>query len=403
MSARDLIRRFVLFVAAVVTLASGCGEDGIRIGAKPFVEQEILAEVLQGLLEEQGIATRPTYRCDDTFDCQRALGSGHVDLMVEYTGTAFNLLGEVPPDEGQLERLDTLFEPLGVRWLSPLGFDNGYVWLVPSRRAETDGLRAMTDLAKVSSLRVAVPPEFLQRPRDGLAATAARYGMHLAAEPIVALDPAERLQAVVTGRADVVVAYETDPSAGELGLVPLADDLGFLPRYQATVVARSEALKRQPELGPALASLGGAIDAAQMRAMNQAVAVEGASRTATAHALLQARGIVDTTSERAANRTRLRIAVDDAVLRESFGPRVLMGARSVFVDRTARLETIRGKAADAVANGRARFGIVGVESFFVRDGAGRLTRRRDLQAVAALGQRVLHLLSRSDADPWAGT
>ena len=390
-------------VAFVLALPGCGGGDAIRIGAKPFVEQEILAKSIELLVNQEGITTRPTYHCDDTFDCERALQTGLVDVMVEYSGTAYNLLGETPPEQAPIERLDELYAPLGIRWLAPLGFDNGYVWLVSSRRAGTDGLAKMSDLAKVEDpLRVAVPSEFLRRPRDGLAATGRRYGMTLDPEALVLADPYERLRAVISGRADVAVVYGTDPASEDLGLTPLADDLSFLPDYAATVVVRTDALDGTPGLAETLAKLEGTLDVAAMRKLNHAVAADGDSPGAVAQQFLESTGLAEEQSSRASRRTRMTIATDENGLRETFGPAVLMGVRSVFPGRAVRLEDARRGAADAVANGKARFGIVGVESFFRTDRRGRLVRRDDLQALAVLGQRMLHLVVVGDGDPWAG-
>ena len=401
-----MTRTLLLLAALLATLVAlpGCGGgDAIRIGAKPFVEQEILAKSIEAMLAQEGITTRPTYHCDDTFDCERALQTGLVDVMVEYSGTAYNLLGESPPEQAPIERLDELYEPLGIRWLAPLGFDNGYVWLVSSRRADTDELARMSDLAKIEDpLRVAVPSEFLRRPRDGLAATGRRYGMSLHPEPLVLADPYERLRAVISGRADAAVVYGTDPATEDLGLTALTDDLAFLPEYAATIVVRTDALDQTPGLAETLGKLEGTLDAGAMRKLNHAVAADGESPGAVAQRFLESAGLSEEESSPASRRTRMTIATGDPSLRETFGPSVLMGVRSVFPGRAVRLEDARRGAADAVANGHARFGIVGVESFFRTDRRGRLVRRDDLQALAVLGQRMLHLVVKGDGDPWSG-
>ena len=100
-------RQTSLLLLGVAFLLAGvaCNGSGpIRVGAKPFPEQRILAEMTAELLSKSGYGTRPVRNCDDSYDCQRQLQSGRMDLMVEYTGTALHLMGEqVPGGRGQLE------------------------------------------------------------------------------------------------------------------------------------------------------------------------------------------------------------------------------------------------------------------------------------------------------------
>lgn len=393
----------VRWLLLAVLVIAGCGEGGgVRVGAKPFVEQEILAHALEGLLQREGIATRPTYRCTDTYDCARALQDGSMDIMVEYTGTAFHLLGQTPGEGDPVAQLDALYEPLGITWHTPLGFDNGYVWLA-SRRLSTEPLTTLSQLATLSEpLKVAVPEEYLRRPRDGLAATAGRYGIKLDADPVVLDDPQERLAAVIAGRADAVVVYGTDPSAAELGLLELADDQEFLPRYAATVVVRSATLAANPGLSEALAELRDTIDAETMRGLNAAVANDGEPVAVVAQSFLRDAALVSEAPQATANRTRITIATDDDSIRQMYGPRVLVGIRSVFPGRAVTLLGGAKSAVDDVVNGRTRFAVVGVEAFFSTNRKRQLVRNDDLEALAVLGQRVLHLLAKTDADPWAG-
>ena len=93
------------------------------------------------LLSKSGYGTRPVRNCDDSYDCQRQLQSGRMDLMVEYTGTALHLMGEqVPGGRGQMEYLREIYGPLGLDWLAPLGFDNDYRWMMPADRAASLGV-----------------------------------------------------------------------------------------------------------------------------------------------------------------------------------------------------------------------------------------------------------------------
>ena len=148
----------------LLLLVAACGDSQhLRIGTKPFAEQEILAEIITAVLDDVEIRTHPPMRCADTYECHRALREGDIDLMVEYTGTALHFMGEPPTAATDpLPRLQELYAPMGVRWVTPLGFDNGYVWLVPS--AIGGDRRCPRWRSGAARSRVAAPPEYLRRP-----------------------------------------------------------------------------------------------------------------------------------------------------------------------------------------------------------------------------------------------
>ena len=61
--------------------------------------------------------------------------------MVEYSGTALAFVGGPAPDrQDPIAQVRRLYEPLGLTWLDPLGFDNGYRLLVLVDRAAALGL-----------------------------------------------------------------------------------------------------------------------------------------------------------------------------------------------------------------------------------------------------------------------
>jgi glycine betaine/choline ABC-type transport system substrate-binding protein len=372
------------------------------MGTKPFSEHEILAEVVQGVLTEHDIAMRPPYRCDDTFDCERALQSGYIDMMVEYTGTALHLIGAPPPgqDVSTREWLDGLYGPMGARWLVELGFDNGYVWLMPATQASATSVRTLSDLhSKETPLRVAVPPEYLRRPRDGLLAVAERYGLDLDPQPLAIADPLERYQATLEGRADVAVGYATDGNLEELGFTILEDDLGFFSDYEAAIVVRENALAAEPGLEPALRELEGQIDTPTMRALNRSVVIGGEPAAVVARRFLLDHDLVaeDTVLDRLVS---LKVAYSSEATRRAFGTQALGAIRQAFPERAVEFKAEESPLT-AIDHGEARLGVVGAEAFFREDRRGRIVRRQGVEAIAVLGRRILHVVARSGADSTA--
>ena len=379
---------------------SGCdGGGAIRIGAKPFAEQKILAHAADLLLQARGYDTQPVEICKDTYDCQRRLQSGRIDLMVEYTGTAFRLMGESAP-RGRaraFEKLQETYRPLGVEWLAPLGFENSYVWMMSKDRAAALGVDTLGDLASLERpVRVATPAEYVRRSRDGLGATARRYGVELTSEPLVIGDAMARYEAVRNGRADVLVGYSTDGALEAFGMERLEDTLGFFPAYQAALAARSDTLERHAGLRETLEELAGTLDDEAMRDLNYAVDVEGRSPAGVARRFLQNRGVVDFESKARSAVPVVEIAVDPTDGLDRWRSPAVNAVRKVFSDRAVEIvETSDPR--QSVYQGRTRLAILGAEEFFVRKPSGENVRTTEADAAAVLGERTLHVIRRRGA------
>mgnify|MGYP006284746881 CR=1 FL=1 len=400
---RGFLKSRIVFVVLVLWLVSGVlacnGPEPLRIGAKPFAEQKILANAVDLLLRNRGIDTRPIQICDDTYDCQRRLQSGRIDLMIEYSGTAFRLLGESVP-AGRVEafqKLQKAYEPLGVRWSTRLGFENNYIWMMPEDRAIGREIRSLDDLAgERRAIKVASPPEYVRRSRDGLMATAQRYGIDLSPEPLVVKDTMKRYEAVLDGRADVVVGYSTDGALEAFGMRRLADTLDFFPPYEATIAVREDALKAYPNLERAIDELEGEIDEETMKDLNYAVDVEGRAPTAVARRFLESRGIVDFESKASSTTPTVKIAIDPDGGLDVFESTAVNGVRKVFTDRAVELVPT-STPKESVFRGRTRLAIMGAESFFERAPDGEHMRTRRADALAVLGDRMLHVARQKDA------
>jgi osmoprotectant transport system substrate-binding protein len=263
----------------LLALLVGCADDTppLKVGVKPFTEQRVLGEVLRQLVLQSDREAAPLVTCEDSWDCQHRLQRGDIHVMVDYTGTGLSLIGAPTGGSGAaaLDRAREAYGPLGVEWLAPLGFGNGYRVLVPSWRATALSLADISDLEDLDPLRIATPPEFTRRPTDGLAPMLRRYGLTLAGDPLVIADPGERFQAVLDGRADVAIGYATDGASSGRPLVSLEDDLGFFPTYDAVMVANGERLADRPGLRKATEQLAGRLTDEAMQGLNYRVDVDG--------------------------------------------------------------------------------------------------------------------------------
>jgi osmoprotectant transport system substrate-binding protein len=372
-----------LLILAIFVVGCTSSPDALRIGVKGFTEQRVLGEVLRAHLDAGGYAVARLVECGDTHQCHEALRAGRVDLMVEYTGTGAVYIG-LDAETVNLKALRDAYAGQGIRWLDPLGFDNRYaVYVPPAHRA-----RSIEDLAKGRAVRLACPTSYLRRPKDGLSALMARYGLILADGALTIVDPNARYAALLEGRVDAAVGYTTDAAVAALKLRALDDPLGFFPAYRAALIGRAAVLDAHPDLGTHLAALAGRIDDATMRDLNAAVDLEGQRPQQVAEAFLQKAGLLPAEPD-AKSGPVVTVAVGDHY--PSAARFRLQGAlRGVFPKRSIRLED-SGDALGALGT-RARFAVVDAAQLY------RSPDRKTLEAAVALERRILHVLRRaSDA------
>jgi glycine betaine/choline ABC-type transport system substrate-binding protein len=224
----------------------------------------------------------------------QALVAGEIDVYVEYTGTALMAILKAPPmtDPAAVRaKVEAEYATrFGLAWTEPLGFDNTFAILVRGEDARREHLRTISDAARLApGWRAGFGPDFMVR-ADGYAAFAKAYHLAFAAPPRE-MDLALTYRALRDGQVDLVAGNATDGMIARYGLVQLADDRRFFPPYDAAPVVRREVLAR-PAVREALAALGGRVDVADMRALNDAVDAKGEAPRAAVAAFLKREGLV---------------------------------------------------------------------------------------------------------------
>ncbi|MEW4567010.1 glycine betaine ABC transporter substrate-binding protein [Tautonia sp. JC769] len=403
----------VLGLAAALGLGCSRSDDSVTILCKDFAEQAILAEMAAELLREADVPVSRVQAVPDSYQAQAFLREGTVDLMVDYSGTALNFLGELDVSgDSSIAQARRRYAPIGLDWLDPLGFDNGYALLVPSVRAAAMGLRSIDDLADPArfpeGVRIACPPEYLRRPGDGLGALSEAYGFSLAAPPLVLEDVLDRMRALETRQVDVAIGFSTDGVIPSLGLRMLDDSRGFFPSYEAAFVVRHEATERWPGLREALDGLAGLLDEPTMRRLNAEVEIKGRRPAGVAREFLLERRLIAESPRigQLPTRAQLALAVAEDDDFYELQARAVVAIRETFPDR-AVIEDRVGNPAEAVARGEARLALLGAERFFSArgDGDGDAPPDRDtrIEAAAVVGTRMVHVVRRrSDGDEGAG-
>ncbi|MGM3386142.1 glycine betaine ABC transporter substrate-binding protein [Stutzerimonas stutzeri] len=270
----------------------------IRIGAKVFSEQRILAQMTAQYLQSKGYRTRVVAGLGSTV-ARSAQENGELDLNWEYTGTslfAYNNQTEVLPPDESLARVRELDAAKGLIWLEPSRFSNTYALAVPREVAERDGITTISDLARVVNDTdephlIAFDIEFANRP-DGLAPLVKRYDLQLTRNEVRQMDPGLVYTALRNAQVYAGLVYTTDGRLDEFDLVLLEDDRQYFPDYTAAPVIRRDVLEANPELADLLAPLARLLDDDTMRSLNARVDIGHETPSAVAADFLRQHDLI---------------------------------------------------------------------------------------------------------------
>ncbi len=259
----------------LLTLALPCGiasaEEPIRVGSKAFTESVILGEVARHLAALDGFAVTHSRALGGSRLVWNALLAGEVDLYPDYSGT---LIQETLQGE-KIESLADLKAALkqhGVEMTGPLGFNNTYALGMMEEKAQTLGIKTITELAAHPALRFGFSNEFMNR-ADGWPGLRRTY--RLPQQNVRGIDHDLAYQGIEAGRLDVIDIYRTDAEIAYYGLRILTDDRDHFPAYEAVYLYRTDLAERAPALVSRLNALAGALTEARMSRMNAAVKING--------------------------------------------------------------------------------------------------------------------------------
>lgn len=262
----------------------------LRIGAKSYTEQYVLAQVLAQTIQAEGQETEMVESLGSSvvFD---ALADGSLDVYVDYTGTVWTTILKHPePAADRKEMLarieDELRSKYGVEVVAALGFENTYALAMRKSDADRLHIQTLSDLTPhARSLVLGADYEFFSRKE--WADLKRVYGYEF--KKNVSMDPALMYQAAGQKEVDVICAFSTDGRIASYGLTVLEDDRHTIPPYDAIILASKKMASEHPSIVEALKRLSGTIDGAKMREMNRAVDEDKRTPSDVARELLQGR------------------------------------------------------------------------------------------------------------------
>jgi osmoprotectant transport system substrate-binding protein len=295
---------FMTTVAVFVLLFTGACSNGddktIGIGTQNYTDPKLMAEMLKALVEDQ-----TEYKVEITKDISAspqiisAMDQGELDIATLYSGEVYNnhfdedKIEYSTDPEKTLNQAQKLFaEKFNLKWFDSLGFQNKYTIAVKEEFAEKNNIETISDLEPFADqLRFGTDGSWLQRENDGYRAFQKKYGFKFADARGLQIEL--MYQGVENGELDVITAYSVDPQILELNLKVLKDDKDFFPPYSASLVARNELLKNNPQVEEILSSLSGTIDAKTMTQLIYEVDMNDRSDEEVALEYLREQGLLE--------------------------------------------------------------------------------------------------------------
>jgi osmoprotectant transport system substrate-binding protein len=299
---RNLLRGWrgiPVFAVLLALLLPGCAPshaNRLVIGSKNFTESLMLGELLAQMVEARTqLKVDRRFYLAGTYICQQAMLAGRIDIYPEYTGTALTaiLKQKVAGDRaGVYQRVKSEYEThLGLTVSPPFGFNDTFAMEIRGDDARRWNLRTLSQASAFApQWRAGFGYEFMERP-DGYAGLARAYGLRFAAPPRI-MDLGLLAPALKDHQIDIAAGNATDGLIPALDLFVLEDDRHYFPPYEAVAVIRQQTLQQHPEVGEAIAELGGKISDQEMQKLNYALDGQRRDAKDVAHDFLRSKGLV---------------------------------------------------------------------------------------------------------------
>ena len=287
-------------------VAQAADKPVIRLGARVFTEQTVLAAITAQYLGSKGYDVRVTGGLGSNL-ARSAQESGQLDMLWEYTGVSlvsYNHIDEKLDSAATYTRVKELDGKKGLVWLTPSRFSNTYALALPE-----DVAKAYPQVNTISQLNqvlidepkkghiLALDTEFANR-SDGLVGLTQTYDLKFTRRDIRQMDAGLVYTALRNGQVFTGLVYTTDGRLNAFKLKLLEDDLKYFPDYTAAPVVRQQLLDAHPQLAAQLKPLAQMLDDAIMRELNAQVDVAHRSPTVVAAEFLKAHPINDQAQEK---------------------------------------------------------------------------------------------------------
>lgn len=311
--------------AGMMLLASGCGLDSggssgadveagsiptfeelegekVKVGSKELTEQLILGQIAVQALSAAGFDVQDETGIQGSDNARRAMLNGDIDLMWEYTGTAwltYEAQEEVIKDpREQYEAIrDHDLKENDMVWLDPPApMNNTYAIVVKPETAKEYGLKGISDIEKIPKDKrsFCVDTEYSNR-SDGLAQLRKDYGVSekdLPQSKVQVMDSGVVYTSVSDGECTLGSAYSTDGRIKALDLQMLEDDKNVFPIYNPAINVKKDFAEKYPQLEEIFKPIAEKLDTETVTDLNAQADQEGRNPDTVAKEWLAKEGFI---------------------------------------------------------------------------------------------------------------
>ena len=283
-------------VLAEGPLSASAATKSVKVGAKDFTEDQLVAHMYTLLLQQSGFTVSEHFNLP-TAIAHSSLVRGDIDLYPEYTGTGLVdiLKSTAPNDPATYYKLVVAGyqKKFKLTWLDAAPMNDTQGLATTKSISQKYGVKTMSDMARqASKLRFIANSEFLTRP-DGLPGLKKVYGnFAFKSTHIVAGAGSLRYAALRGGLGDIVVAFTTDGPIVADHLVLLQDDKHYAPPDNLAPVVRDDTLARYPEIKATLNKLAPKLTTTAVQEMNYQVDGQHMDLPTVAKTFLQQQGLL---------------------------------------------------------------------------------------------------------------
>lgn len=303
----------LMTAAAVLTLTSlfnpviAADSKPVVVSSKIDTEGTLLGNIILLALEANGIKTQDKLSLGGLPIVRKALISGEIDIVPEYTGNgAFIFEGQKDAPEWKnlqqgWERVKKLdYDANKLVWLNPAQANNTYALAVRSDVATPNNLKTMTEFGKWiaggGNVKLIASQEFVNF-GGALPEFEKAYAFKMKPEQMVVVsggDTANTIKAAAeqTNGVNTAMVYGTDGAIAPADLVVMEDDKNTQMVYAPAPVIREEVLKTYPDISKVLAPIFESLDADTLRGLNARIQVDGELSKAVAESYLKDKGFI---------------------------------------------------------------------------------------------------------------
>jgi osmoprotectant transport system substrate-binding protein len=250
----------------------------VKIGSKPFAEQQLLATMTKLVLEKNGFKVDySTQAADPAID--QALRNGSIDMLWQYTGTELQQqlnVDQLPTDLNQAFALAKEKDAtVGLCWVAPAPMNdtNGLAIKASDKARFGSTLTDFGNYLKANpTTTVCIMSEFRTR-ADGLPGLQKVYDSGYTAANYKDIGSTAEAP-IASGDCQAGEVFTTDSAIADKNLAVLTDDKALFPPDNVGLIVRAPVLSKNPAIANLMSPVAAKLTSDQITQLNKQVEID---------------------------------------------------------------------------------------------------------------------------------